>query len=63
MKELVAQFLAHDGYVETAKTFKAEVQSEADALRNAPDASSDSLAIEEDTDAVNRQRMSPFTPS
>ena len=57
MKELVAQFLAHDGYVETAKAFKEEVQSEANALRSIPTTSFDSFEVEEDVDAVNRQRM------
>lgn len=55
----MAQFLAHDGYVETAKAFRAEVQSEASALRNGPAASSDSFAVEEDADAMNRQRIIP----
>ena len=59
VKELVAQFLAHDGYVETSKAFRAEVQSEANALRTTPVTSSESLAVEEDADAVNRQRMLP----
>ena len=59
VKELVAQFLAHDGYVETAKAFRTEVQSEANALRTTPVASSENLTIEEDADAVNRQRMLP----
>ena len=59
VKELVAQFLAHDGYVETAKAFRAEVQSEANALRSAPSLSPDKFATEEDVDAVNRQRTFP----
>ena len=58
----MAQFLAHDGYVETAKAFRSEVQSEASALRNSPAASADSFAVEEDADAVNRQRMIPSLP-
>lgn len=56
VKELVEQFLAHDGYVETAKAFRAEVQSEANALRSTPNTSFDGFAVEEDVDAVNRQR-------
>ncbi len=56
VKELVAQFLAHGGYVETAKAFRAEVQSEANVLRSTPATSFDSFAVEEDVDAVNRQR-------
>ena len=55
----MAQFLAHDGYVETAKAFRGEVQFEANALRTTPATSPDTIAVEEDADAVNRQRMLP----
>ena len=56
IKELVAQFLAHDGYVETARAFTEEVKSESNALRSDSDTLIDSFETEEDLDAVNRQR-------
>ena len=57
IKELVAQFLAHDGYVETAKAFAAEVRAEANALRNSSNTVLSGVEIEDDLDAVNRQRI------
>lgn len=51
----MAQFLAHDGYVETAKAFTEEVRSEANALKPGQDTLIDSLDMGEDLDAVNRQ--------
>lgn len=58
LKELVAQFLAHDGYVESAKAFAEEVHTEDDALKNISSTLADGIAIIEDIDAVNRQRTS-----
>lgn len=58
IKELVAQFLAHDGYVETARKFAEEVQSEDRALKGGSVTSFDNFPVEEDLDAVNRQRIS-----
>ena len=55
MKELVAQYLVHDGYIETAKTFAAEVQAETAAIGSTT--SINGPALEEDLDASNRQRM------
>ncbi|KAF1971686.1 Ran-binding protein-like protein [Bimuria novae-zelandiae CBS 107.79] len=54
---LIGQYLAHDGYVETARKFAQEVRQEAKAL--SPDGSADvsHLQTEEDIDAVNRQRI------
>ena len=57
IKELVAQFLAHDGYVETAKAFAEDLNSEARALKNDSENVIENLEIEEDLDAVNRQRI------
>lgn len=58
-KALVAQYLSHDGYVETAQAFAEEVRSETAALRVSPESPVDSyLAVEEDHDAANRQRES-----
>ena len=55
LKELVAQFLVHDGYIETAKAFAAEVQTETTALGGT--APINGPAVEDDLDASNRQRM------
>ena len=54
IQELVAQLLAHDGYVETAKAFTTEVKEQAVPLEAKNDAMED-LEVEEDHDAVNRQ--------
>lgn len=55
MKELVSQFLTHDGFVGTAKAFAEEIQAESRALQfNTND--SHEISIEEDLDASNRQR-------
>lgn len=56
LKELVAQFLAHDGYVETRKAFAEEVLTEEDTLKSGRATTLDNYAVEEDSDAVNRQR-------
>lgn len=62
IQELVAQFLAHDGYVETAKAFTQEVRVESRALLNGQEARYKDLEAEEDHDAVNRQRkLSPLS--
>ena len=56
-KALVAQYLSHDGYVETAQAFAEEVRRETAALHGTPESSIDRyLAVEEDHDAANRQR-------
>ncbi|MCJ1350302.1 MAG: hypothetical protein MMC33_000283 [Icmadophila ericetorum] len=57
IKELVAQFLAHDGFVETAKSFAAEIRSEAKALHNRSDSILRGFEIDDDKDAVNRQKI------
>ena len=61
MKELVAQFLVHDGYLETAKAFATEVRTEAAALGKP--STIDAPATEEDLDALNRQRRFRSEPS
>ena len=55
MKELVAQYLVHDGYIETAKAFAAEVQTETTALGGTT--TINGPAMEDDLDASNRQSM------
>ncbi|KAL8950276.1 MAG: hypothetical protein Q9222_003680 [Ikaeria aurantiellina] len=57
LKELVAQFLAHDGFVETAKAFAGEVQRESGALQIDRNAQIDESTLEEDLDASNRQQI------
>lgn len=53
----MAQYLSHDGYVETARAFASEVRAEETALRGSPDLELEGyLSVEEDHDAMNRQR-------
>jgi len=63
IQELVAQFLAHDGYVETARAFAEEVRREKQSLNNAlPAAIQAGAAERDDTDAVHRQRKRDVRP-
>lgn len=58
IQALVSQYLAHDGYVDTARAFAEDVQNESQALDS--DASRlgiSSLDPKGDADAVNRQRI------
>ena len=57
VQELVAHFLAHDGYVETAKSFASERRAVSAALRGTQDSSFEDIEVEEDLDAVNRQSV------
>ena len=53
----MAQYLSHDGYVETARAFAGEVRAEAVNLRGSPESKLEGyLSMEEDHDAMNRQR-------
>ena len=53
----MAQYLSHDGYVETARAFAHEIRAEATALRGTHDVKLEGyLSVEEDHDAMNRQR-------
>lgn len=52
--DLVAQYLTHDGYVETARAFSEEVDQESRALDDG-DRRSPYMPPEEDVDAINRQ--------
>jgi len=54
LHELVAQFLAHDGYIETARAFAEEVASETAALNDHGDPLK-KYEVEEDLEAINRQ--------
>lgn len=53
--QLVGQYLAHDGYVETARAFSAEILEEAKALANDENADLPYRTAVEDLDALNRQ--------
>lgn len=61
LQELVAQFLAHDGYVETARAFAEEVAAESTALENGRQAPLKKYEVEEDVEAINRQSMTVYT--
>jgi hypothetical protein len=52
---LISQYLAHDGYVETAQAFAEEIVDEARALANDDDATIPYQEAVEDMDALNRQ--------
>lgn len=54
MQELVAQFLAHDGYVDTARAFAQEVATETLALQNGRNEPLKKYEVEEDREAINR---------
>lgn len=54
LQELVAQFLAHDGYVETARAFAEEVAVETAALQNGQQDPLKKYEVEEDREAINR---------
>ncbi|KAK5201931.1 hypothetical protein LTR16_000948 [Cryomyces antarcticus] len=57
IQELIAQYLAHDGYVETGRAFSSEVREELRSLAIGSRPVSRMLDPEEDLDAVNRQRI------
>ncbi|KAL8830917.1 MAG: hypothetical protein Q9170_005519 [Blastenia crenularia] len=57
LKELVSQFLTHDGFVETAKAFAKEVRTESRPLQFDTPVSNNELPIEEDLDASYRQQI------
>lgn len=63
LQELVAQFLAHDGYVETARAFAEEVASETMALQNGRNEPLKKYEVEEDHEAINRNSKSPKSKS
>lgn len=55
---LVGQYLAHDGYVETARAFAEEVIEEVKAVLNDENAEIPYQETVEDLDAINRQSES-----
>ncbi|KIX07711.1 uncharacterized protein Z518_02365 [Rhinocladiella mackenziei CBS 650.93] len=57
IQDLVAHFLAHDGYVETAKAFAEEIRREKQSLNNILPTTTPASPERDDTDAVHRQRI------
>ncbi|CRL29946.1 B302 (SPRY)-like [Penicillium camemberti] len=57
LQELVAQFLAHDGYVDTARAFAQEVATETLALQNGRNEPLKKYEVEEDREAINRNKI------
>lgn len=55
VKQLVAQYLAHDGYVETARAFAEETTRERNSLSSAQVGTTATAPIPDDTEAVHRQ--------
>lgn len=53
--QLVAQYLAHDGYVDTGRAFADEIISETRALASDGEADIPYLAAVEDSDDIHRQ--------
>jgi hypothetical protein len=63
---LIGQYLAHDGYVDTARAFAEEVSEEVKALADDEESSIPYMNAEDDIDATQRQSASPIsihTPS
>lgn len=55
IQALVSQYLAHDGYVDTARAFSDDVQNEARALDSGRSGALKALEVKEDKDAIYRQ--------
>ena len=60
VQELVAQYLAHEGYVETARAFAGEMNEDSMALAKRTGKSVKELGSTEDFDATNRQSKLTF---
>ncbi|KAF1955397.1 SPRY-domain-containing protein [Byssothecium circinans] len=54
---LVRQYLAHDGYVETARAFEEEIQAEERALTNHDEQATPHVQTEDDLHAIHRQKI------
>jgi hypothetical protein len=57
IQKLVAQYLAHEGYVETSKAFAADVRDRATSLNDTAAAEIPSLGGEDDVHTMNRQKI------
>jgi Ran-binding protein 9/10 len=62
IQELVAQFLAHDGYVETAKAFAEEVRAHSRPLQGDSSSALQDLEVDDEYDALSRQSKFLFSP-
>lgn len=56
LQTLVLQFLQHDGYVDTAAAFAAEINQEKQAMRQQSGQNVEDVVTTDTEDAVNRQR-------
>jgi Ran-binding protein 9/10 len=56
IQELISQYLAHEGYVETARSFASEVEQETRTLSSSGRSEGGVPVVEEDVNAVHRQR-------
>lgn len=56
IQELVAQYLAHDGYVETVKAFTGEIAKEKNSLNNTQPGPSTEVVDSDNAEAIYRQR-------
>ncbi|CAI6339776.1 unnamed protein product [Periconia digitata] len=54
---LIGQYLAHDGYVESARAFAEEVDAESKALANESSPTINYTGTEDDVHAINRQKI------
>ncbi|RPA97522.1 SPRY-domain-containing protein [Choiromyces venosus 120613-1] len=57
IQALVSQYLAHDGYVDTARAFSDDVQNESRALDSGRSGALKALEMKEDKDAIHRQKI------
>lgn len=55
LQELVAQYLAHDGYMDTARAFSEEVRQTSRLLYASNHRDAKESEYKEDLDAINRQ--------
>lgn len=62
--QLISQYLAHDGYIETARAFAKEVRQENQNLATGTDTEIEAKDLEpkEDTDAIQRQSTWQLKP-
>ncbi|KAF3923865.1 hypothetical protein ABW21_db0207424 [Orbilia brochopaga] len=57
MQSLVASYLQHDGFVETAKAFAEDLQAEQNALNSGRGGTANPVELMEDKDALRRQTI------
>ncbi|EWC43639.1 hypothetical protein DRE_01526 [Drechslerella stenobrocha 248] len=57
IQSLIASYLQHDGFVETAKAFQQDLQAEQNALESGKPGSAKPIELMEDKDALRRQNI------